>query len=113
MALVSMKEMLCSARREKRALGAFNVANYETALGVFKAAEAEKSPVIIQVYMRLFTSEKAWDLAGTLLRLARRAEQSISFILTSAITTSLLCYYIPCASSSSTVRTFKAVYRES
>ena len=42
MALVSMKEMLCSARREKRALGAFNVANYETALGVFKAAEAEK-----------------------------------------------------------------------
>ena len=81
MALVSMKEMLCSARREKRALGAFNVANYETALGVFKAAEAEKSPVIIQVYMRLFTSEKAWDLAGTLLRLARRSNQPIALHL--------------------------------
>ena len=81
MALVSMKEMLCSARREKRALGAFNVANYETALGVFKAAEAEKSPVIIQVYMRLFTSEKAWDLAGTLLRLAQRSNQPIALHL--------------------------------
>jgi ketose-bisphosphate aldolase len=76
-----MKEMLCSARREKRALGAFNVANYETALGVFKAAEAEKSPVIIQVYMRLFTSEKAWDLAGTLLRLAQRSNQPIALHL--------------------------------
>ena len=81
MALVSMKEMLCSARREKWAVGAFNVANYETALGVFKAAEAEKSPVIIQVYMRLFTSEKAWDLAGTLLRLARRSNQPIALHL--------------------------------
>lgn len=81
MALVSMKEMLSDARREKRAVGAFNVANYETALGVFKAAEAEKSPVIIQVYMRLFTSEKAWDLAGTLLRLARRSNQPIALHL--------------------------------
>ena len=81
MALVSMKEMLSDARREKRAVGAFNVANYETALGVFKAAEAEKSPVIIQVYMRLFTSEKAWDLAGTLLRLARRSSQPIALHL--------------------------------
>lgn len=32
MPLVSMKEMLADARREHRAVGAFNVANYETAL---------------------------------------------------------------------------------
>ena len=49
MALVTMKEMLAAARQEKRAIGAFNVANYETALAGMKAAEAEKSPVIIQV----------------------------------------------------------------
>ena len=81
MALVTMKEMLSDARREKRAVGAFNVANYETALGVYKAAEAENSPVIIQVYMRLFNSEKAWDLAGSLIRLAQRSRQAIALHL--------------------------------
>ena len=58
MALVTMNEILPSARKEKRAVGAFNVANYETALAVMKAAEAEKSPVIIQVFDRLFQTEK-------------------------------------------------------
>ena len=81
MALVTMNELLPAARREKRAVGAFNVANYETALAVFKAAEAEQSPVIIQVYDRLFESEKAADLAGTLLRLARRSSQPIALHL--------------------------------
>lgn len=81
MALVNMKEMLRKARREKRAVGAFNVANYETAAGVIKAAEAEKSPVIIQVYMRLFESEKACDLAGCLIRMANRANQEVALHL--------------------------------
>ena len=81
MALVTMNELLPAARKEKRAVGAFNVANYETALAILKAAEAEKSPVIIQVYDRLFESYKAADLAGTLLRLARRASQPIALHL--------------------------------
>ncbi len=81
MALVTMNELLPAARKEKRAVGAFNVANYETALAILKAAEAEKSPVIIQVYDRLFESYKAADLAGTLLRLARRADVPISLHL--------------------------------
>ncbi len=81
MALVTMTEMLQAARRERRAIGAFNVGNYETALALLKAAEAERSPVIIQVYDRLFQTEKAADLAGTLLRLARRANQPIALHL--------------------------------
>jgi len=81
MTLVTMKEMLKDARREKRAIGAFNVANYEGAVGVLRAAEAEKSPVIIQVYQRLFNSEKAYDLAGMLLRLAHRSKQNIALHL--------------------------------
>ena len=81
MSLVTMNEMLPQARREKRAVGAFNVANYETALAVMKAAEAEKSPVIIQVFDRLFLTEKAADIAGTLLRLARRSNQPIALHL--------------------------------
>ncbi|MDD3887014.1 MAG: class II fructose-bisphosphate aldolase [Victivallaceae bacterium] len=81
MALVTMNELLPAARRNKRAVGAFNIANYETALAVMKAAEAEKSPVIIQLYMRLFDSEKASDLAGMLIRLANRSNQPIALHL--------------------------------
>ena len=81
MSLVTMTEMLRAARKEKRAVGAFNVANYETALAVLKAAEGEKSPVIIQVYDRLFQSCKAADIAGTLIRLALRANQPVALHL--------------------------------
>jgi ketose-bisphosphate aldolase len=81
MALVTMKEMLIAARREKRAVGAFNVANYETARAVLLAAEQENQPVIIQLYMRLFDSEKAYDLAGTLIRLAHRAKVPVALHL--------------------------------
>ena len=81
MALVTMNELHPAARKEKRAVGAFNVANYETALAVMKAAEAEKSPVIIQVYDRLFDSCKAADIAGMLIRLALRSNQPIALHL--------------------------------
>ena len=79
--LVNMKDMLAQARAEKRAVGAFNVANYETALAVFKAAEAEKSPVIVQLYMRLFDTGKAHDLAPTLRGLAERATVPVALHL--------------------------------
>ena len=81
MALVTMKEMLLAARREHRAVGAFNVGNYETARAVLLAAERENQPVIIQVYNRLFDSEKAFDLAGALLRLAHRGRQPVALHL--------------------------------
>ena len=53
MPLVTVNEILPQARAEKRAVAAFNVANLETVLAVFKEAEALKAPVIIQVYQRL------------------------------------------------------------
>ncbi|MBR2344240.1 MAG: class II fructose-bisphosphate aldolase [Lentisphaeria bacterium] len=81
MALVTMKEMLIAARKEKRAVGAFNVANYETARAVLQAAEQEKQPVIIQLYMRLFDSNKAYDIAGLLIRLANRADVPVAIHL--------------------------------
>ncbi len=81
MALVTMKEILPAARREQRGVGAFNIANYETARAVLQAAEAEKQPVIIQLYMRLFDSNKAYDLAGMLLRLAERANVPVALHL--------------------------------
>ena len=81
MALVTMREMLLAARKEHRAVGAFNVGNYETARAVLLAAERENQPVIIQVYNRLFDSEKAFDLAGALLRLAHRGRQPVALHL--------------------------------
>ena len=81
MPLVNMQEMLLSARKAKHAVGAFNVANYETALAVFKAAEAEKEPVIVQLYMRLFDTGKARDLAPTLRGLAERAAVPVALHL--------------------------------
>ena len=81
MALVTMNEILPAARREHRAVGAFNIANYETARAVLQVAEAEAQPVIIQLYMRLFDSTKAYDLAGTLIRLAERANVPVALHL--------------------------------
>ncbi len=81
MALVNMKEMLCAARKAKKAVGAFNITNYETAAAVLKAAEAENEPVIIQLYMRLFDTGKAYDLCGMLQRLAFRAKVPVALHL--------------------------------
>jgi ketose-bisphosphate aldolase len=81
MALVNMKEMLCDARKAHRAVGAFNTANYELSRAILQAAEAENEPVIIQLYMRLFDSEKAYDLCGMLRRLAKRAKVPVALHL--------------------------------
>ena len=81
MALVNMKDMLCEARKAKKAVGAFNTANYELSRAILKAAEAENEPVIIQLYMRLFDSEKAYDLCGMLQRLAVRAKVPVALHL--------------------------------
>jgi len=47
--LVHLSKLLEDAQTKKYALGAFNVENLETTLGVVRGAMAAKSPVIIQV----------------------------------------------------------------
>ena len=47
MSLVNMKEMLCAARKAKKAVGAFNITNYETAAAVLKAAELPDVPLVL------------------------------------------------------------------
>jgi len=49
MAMVTLKEVLPSARDNGYAVGAFNCYNMETVKAVVEAAEAERAPVIIQV----------------------------------------------------------------
>lgn len=49
MPLVTMKELLLNAEKGNYAVGGFNVANMEMAMGVIQAAEELASPVILQI----------------------------------------------------------------
>jgi len=81
MPLVTFNDILPQARAEKRAVAAFNVANLETVLSVFKAAEALKAPVIIQVYQRLFKDERASLIAAMVTRLASESDIPVALHL--------------------------------
>jgi ketose-bisphosphate aldolase len=73
MSLVTLKDVLPPARRAGHAVGAFNIANYETACAVIDAAEAEKSPVIMQIYQRLMDDPHIGALAAMMRRMAEDA----------------------------------------
>lgn len=60
---------------------AFNVYNIETVMGVIKAAEEEKAPVIIQVYPRLINQEVGYYLAPVILAAAKKASVPVCFHL--------------------------------
>ena len=47
--LVNMKELLAEAQKSDKAIGSFSVANLEMVLGVVKAAEELRSPIILQI----------------------------------------------------------------
>ncbi|MFO7938024.1 MAG: class II fructose-bisphosphate aldolase [Kiritimatiellia bacterium] len=79
--LVTLNKILPQARKELRGVGAFNVANLETVLSVYRAAVREKSPVIIQVYQRLFNDERAAMIAGMTERLAAETDIPIALHL--------------------------------
>ena len=71
MGLVSMKEILADAQKEKYAVGAFNIVDYNSALAVVRAAEDLSAPVIVQTSVKtvLFWGHKtlrSWmeEIAG-------------------------------------------------
>jgi ketose-bisphosphate aldolase len=53
MALESMTRMLNKAKKEKYAVGAFNILDYNTARAVIRAAQELKSPVIVQTSVKV------------------------------------------------------------
>lgn len=69
--LVGLKEILAMAEEKNCAIPAFNVYNFETAYGVMKAAENKRSPVIFQLYTRMFDDIKGELLAASVLEMAR------------------------------------------
>ena len=60
--LVSLQEIIGMAEAGNYCIPAFNVYNIETVMGVIKAAEEQKAPVIIQVYPRLLNEEVGYYL---------------------------------------------------
>jgi ketose-bisphosphate aldolase len=86
MPLVTTKDLLIPARREKRAVCAFNVTNYETAAAVLDAAETRATPVIIQIYQRLFNDRKAEHMAGLIRRMAETSAVDVALHLDHGLT---------------------------
>ena len=71
--LVNLQTILKDADEKGYAVPAFNVYNMEMAMGVIKAAEEQRSPVIMQFYSRLATSGVADYLAPVILKAAEKA----------------------------------------
>ena len=78
MALVTFNDILPQARKAGRAVGAFNIANYETAKAVMIAAEAEQQPVILQVYHRLMSDPYISALGAMMRNMAEKASVPVA-----------------------------------
>ena len=79
--LVSYQKIIGIAEEGSFAIPAFNVYNIETVMGVIKAAEEKKAPVIMQVYPRLLNQEVGYYLAPVILAAAEKAEVPVCFHL--------------------------------
>ena len=71
--LVNLQTILTDADKCGYAVPAFNVYNMETVMGVIKAAEEMRAPVIMQFYSRLATTGFADYLAPIVLKAAEMA----------------------------------------
>lgn len=79
--LVSLKEIIDLAEKGNFAVPAFNVYNIETVMGVLKAAEELRAPVIIQLYPRLVNEEVGYFIAPAVLAGAKKASVPVCFHL--------------------------------
>lgn len=79
--LVNLKQIIGMAEEGGYCIPAFNVYNIETVMGVIKAAEEAKAPVIIQVYPRLVNEEVGYYLAPVVLAAAKKATVPVCFHL--------------------------------
>ena len=79
--LVTLKQIIDMAEKGGYAIPAFNVYNTETVMGVIKAAEEERAPVIIQVYPRLLNEEVGYYLCPAIVAAAHKATVPVCFHL--------------------------------
>lgn len=79
--LVSLQTVIDMAEKGNYCIPAFNVYNIETAMGVIKAAEEAKAPIIMQVYPRLLNEEVGYYLCPVVIAAARKASVPVCFHL--------------------------------
>ena len=79
--LVNLKYVLDLAEKSNFAIPAFNVYNMESVIGVLKAAEEMKSPIIMQVYPRLMKEETGYFLSPIIKAAAEKASVPVCFHL--------------------------------
>ncbi len=79
--LVNLQYVLKLAEKGEFCIPAFNVYNMETAMGVIKAAEEMKAPIIMQVYPRLMKEEAGYYLSPVIIAAAKKASVPVCFHL--------------------------------
>lgn len=79
--LVDLKQIISMADKGGYCVPAFNVYNLETMMGVVKAAEEAKAPVILQLYPRLVNEEVGYYLAPSIIAAAKKATVPVCFHL--------------------------------
>lgn len=79
--LVYLQDIIGMAERGNYCIPAFNVYNTETVMGIIDAAEAEKAPVILQVYPRLLNEKVGFYLCPAVVAAAQRASVPVCFHL--------------------------------
>lgn len=79
--LVNLKQILAMAEEGGYCIPAFNVYNMETAMGVIKAAEEQRAPIIMQVYPRLMKEEAGYYLSPVIIAAAKKASVPVCFHL--------------------------------
>lgn len=81
MAYVNMSDMLCGAREERYAVGAFNVVDAATTLAVVEAAENRNSPAIIQTSAKTVRLYGATTLGAMISAAAKASEVPVALHL--------------------------------
>jgi len=79
--LVNLEYVLDLAEKGNFAIPAFNVYNMESVMGVLKAAEETKAPIIMQVYPRLMKEETGYFLSPIIKAAAEKASVPVCFHL--------------------------------
>lgn len=79
--LVNFKTIIDMAEKGGFAIPAFNVYNMETVMGVLDAANEAKSPIIMQVYPRLFKEKAGYFVSPMVVAAANQAKVPICFHL--------------------------------
>lgn len=78
MSLAMMKNLLYYAKKNKTAIGAFNIANMEVLMGVIKASEHLNTPVIIQIAEKRLTHSPLHFLGPMMVNAAKKSKVEIA-----------------------------------